>query len=597
MTSNQENTTLHQSSCTQGACLTTQSNATASAYRSHQPAEATVDKLHIGSMTIQCPYCKALRFPGEKLNCCHNGKVCLPALSPYPSMLSNLMNGATRQSKSFLKNIRRYNSSFAFASMGAMMAPPPGRGPYCFRIHGQVYHRTGTLHPEQSKQPQFGQLYILDGHEATSTRLNQHPQCDENTMTQIQDVLTEHSPYVAAYRHMHQVEQAQAQETHTEPPTVKMAFKRGNDQRRYNLPTVDEVAAVFVGDDGMPPAQRDFVVYPRDKPVQNIHYLSANIDPMTYPLLFPRGDLGWMPGIMHNLEKRTKSRNTVTMLQFYSFRLAFRQQFSPLHTSSKLFQQYIVDAYVKTEANRLNFIRQNQNHLRVDKYQGLMDHLKNESVISNLPPGKVVILPSTFQGSPRSMQQNYQDAMAIVAQFGKPDLFLTFTCNPKWDEIQSNLLPGQNSSDRPDIVARVFKLKLNELLSDICKYHVLGKPVAWIHVIEFQKRGLPHCHMLIILNEESKLRSPRDIDSLISAQIPDPTQNSALYEVIKSMMVHGPCGPLNPTSICMQDKQCQKDYPKTFQPTTQVNNDGYPLYARPDNGRTLTVRDKEVDNR
>ena len=124
---------------------------------------------------------------------------------------------------------------------------------------------------------------------------------------------------------------------------------------------------------------------------------------------------------MHNLEKRTKSRNTVTMLHFYSFRLAIRQQFSPIHTSGKLFQQYIVDAYVKTEANHLNFIRQNQHHLRVEKYQGLMDHIQNESVINILPAGKVVILPSTFQGSPRAMQQNYQDAMAIVAQFGKPD--------------------------------------------------------------------------------------------------------------------------------------------------------------------------------
>ena len=234
-------------------------------------------------MTIQCPYCKALRFPREKLNCCHNERVCLPTLSPYPSMLSNHMKGATRQSKSFLKNIRHYNSSFAFA----LMAPPPGRGPCCFCIRGQLYHRTGTLYPEQRKQPQFGHLHILDGHEATSTRLNQHPECDKNTMNQIQNVLNKHSPYAAAYRHMHQVEQAQAQESHTEPPTVKLTFKHGKDQWRYNLPSVDEVCAFFVGDDGMPPAQRDFVVYPQYRPVQNIHYLSATIDHMMYPLLFP----------------------------------------------------------------------------------------------------------------------------------------------------------------------------------------------------------------------------------------------------------------------------------------------------------------------
>ena len=57
--------------------------------------------------------------------------------------------------------------------------------------------------------------------------------------------------------------------------------------------------------------------------------------------------------------------------------------------------------------------------------------------------GKTVILPSTFIGSPRHMQQCYQDAMAIVGKTGKPDIFLTMTCNPNWKEIQENLLPGQ----------------------------------------------------------------------------------------------------------------------------------------------------------
>ena len=67
------------------------------------------------------------------------------------------------------------------------------------------------------------------------------------------------------------------------------------------------------------------------------------------------------------------------------------------------------------------------------------------------------------------MQQNYQDAMAIVATHGKPDLFITMTCNSNWREITENLLPGQRASDRPDIVARLFHMKLSELLDDITK--------------------------------------------------------------------------------------------------------------------------------
>jgi len=72
-----------------------------------------------------------------------------------------------------------------------------------------------------------------------------------------------------------------------------------------------------------------------------------------------------------------------------------------------------------------------------------MDQLNNRADQSNLKPGRVVILPSMFQGSPRSLLQNYQDAMAIIAKLGRPDLFVTFTCNPKWHEISENLFEGE----------------------------------------------------------------------------------------------------------------------------------------------------------
>ena len=87
------------------------------------------------------------------------------------------------------------------------------------------------------------------------------------------------------------------------------------------------------------------------------------------------------------------------------------------------------------------------------------------------------------------MHQLYQDAMAIVKYFSKPDLFITFTCNPRWPEIQNELLTGQKSFDRPDLCCRVFNIKLKELMTDLCEKHVLGEVIAKIHVIEFQKRG------------------------------------------------------------------------------------------------------------
>ena len=78
---------------------------------------------------------------------------------------------------------------------------------------------------------------------------------------------------------------------------------------------------------------------------------------MSYPLIFPRGDLAWIHGMQHNSEYSTSKRHAVTLLQFYSYCLAVRKTFSPIHYSGKFFQQYIVDAYVKTEAFRLDYMR------------------------------------------------------------------------------------------------------------------------------------------------------------------------------------------------------------------------------------------------
>ncbi|RKP15857.1 hypothetical protein ROZALSC1DRAFT_31933, partial [Rozella allomycis CSF55] len=99
------------------------------------------------------------------------------------------------------------------------------------------------------------------------------------------------------------------------------------------------------------------------------------------------------------------------------------------------------------------------------------------------------------------MLQLYQDSMAIVREFGKPDLFITVTCNPSWPEIKDNLMLNQTAQDRPDIVARVFNQKLKLIIQDLTKNNIFGKVIAFMYVVEFQKRGLPHAHILLILDE------------------------------------------------------------------------------------------------
>lgn len=112
-----------------------------------------------------------------------------------------------------------------------------------------------------------------------------------------------------------------------------------------------------------------------------------------------------------------------------------------------------------------------------------MEQLKAKSKEKGAEIGKKVVLPSSFQGSARNMRQRFHDAMAMVIRMGKPDLFITFTCNPNWESIKRNLLPGQQPSDRPDIVVRVFKLALEELLRDIIDRRLFGRVLGWTYTI------------------------------------------------------------------------------------------------------------------
>jgi hypothetical protein len=130
--------------------------------------------------------------------------------------------------------------------------------------------------------------------------------------------------------------------------------------------------------------------------------------------------------------------------------------------------------YAKIESERLLYIRLNQRKLRVDEYIYLRDAVANDGNVENL--GALVILPATFTGSPKHMHEYTQDAMAYVRTYGRPDLFITFTCNPAWTEIKEMLTNGQSPSERHDLIARVFKQKQLKLITLLQKAMYLECP-------------------------------------------------------------------------------------------------------------------------
>ncbi|XP_074352029.1 uncharacterized protein LOC141691189 [Apium graveolens] len=236
-----------------------------------------------------------------------------------------------------------------------------------------------------------------------------------------------------------------------------------------------------------------------------------------------------------------------------------------LRLGGRLFQQFIVDAFSTIEQARLWWFRTHQTTLRNELYNHIADVFR-EGDRDSENIGKSVIHPAGFVGSRRYMQQNFQDALTVCLHVGHPDRFLTMTCNPTCAEIleMMKLIPNGNPHDSPDIIARVFRLKLQQLVDDIKKKSYFGTCLGVMYVIEFQKRGLPHVHMLIWIDSKSKKRLKTNVDDFVSAEILDPLLDPVGYEVVKSYMIHGPCGSDNMKSPCMKDYKCSRYFPKKY---------------------------------
>ncbi|XP_064619488.1 uncharacterized protein LOC135482932 [Lineus longissimus] len=551
----------------------------------------------IGPMNIQCRHCKAVKFKGETPGfCCNNGKLKLPEHPTPPPYLNSLISNANADSTHFLQNIRSYNSAFQMTSFGCNRFLLPGWNP-TYTIQGQVCHRIGDLYPDATAQPQFLQIYFVQN---LSHELKHRQSITGNGNLRTHLINGLNSLLHAQNKYIRQLKSAVEYLSLQESQDLRVVIHEDKTPqkehpRRYNAPSGDDVGILMPNE---PTATRDIILHQRSGHLQHISELHRAYDALQYPILFPYGTDGY------SIYLKSETNKKVTQMQYYAYHLQCRPNNYIIHCRH-LFQQFLVDVYCKIETERLLYLRREQRSLRADSYHNLRDSiLSNDADPRNV--GQRFILPSSYTAGPRYMHERQQDAISYVRLFGRPSLFITTTTNPKWPEILSNLFPHEAATDRPDVVVRVFNQKLKVLMK-LLKQGAFGDVQAWLYSVEFQKRGLPHAHLLIWLTPASKI-TPDVIDSVISAEIPDSIQDKQLHEIVKANMVHGPCGPLNPKSPCIKEGKCTKDFPKSFRQATEQGKDGYPKYRRrmpEDGGNTLTIRRQqqsqayeiEIDNR
>jgi len=271
---------------------------------------------------------------------------------------------------------------------------------------------------------------------------------------------------------------------------------------------------------------------------------------------------------------------------------------------SRLSQTYLVDSVSRAIDYRLRFYRFHQKDLFG------IDNETESATDENNKQGEKTFLSQSMHGSRRHLRSLAKNALALVSEFGRPSLFITLTCNPNWPEIIEQLLPGQTAFDRGDIVCQVFFRKQQALLKNLRngKYFRIDattREVYKVHfevrVIEYQRRGLPHAHIVIKFKEHSSIPRYEDktalaawIDRQITAVYPttstdeEPLEPNETYEVdleyadmVKSHMMHK-CFPES-NGGCKNEKNiCSKGFDmNVVSDKTTFDQKGFPKYRRP----------------
>jgi hypothetical protein len=291
-----------------------------------------------------------------------------------------------------------------------------------------------------SETPEHGLHWFLFDSKDEQDAAGSNQSIPTSVVSAFRDALTVHNPY---YRHL-----AQFRAFAPDKPAF-LELKNHTADGEIGAVMHTTTSAINV-------EKRAVYVYRNaDTKPTPISILSPQYEPLQYPLLFFSGDEGWHPD---NSKKYTQ-------LQWYRSRLL--QQAECFNTFSRLLCEYICDMYSHVEDQCLDYIRWAKNKQMADE-QFCQQNLPAEADDGHTHEDDIVKpieLPASFLGSWRNKRDNIADALALARRCGRPSFFLTVTANPNWPEVVSQLSPGEQVSDRPELICHVFHARLKALLA------------------------------------------------------------------------------------------------------------------------------------
>ncbi|QRW06212.1 helitron helicase-like amino-terminal domain protein [Ceratobasidium sp. AG-Ba] len=149
----------------------------------------------------------------------------------------------------------------------ALKEQPAGRGPYLYKIGGEVYHSSNDLIPPHGQSPTYAQIYIYDSHEEAAQLWMQHQansRCNPQLMRILTGVVHSHHRYADIYKRIG----TETGNENTVQVSMVIRQNRHDDPRIYNRPSNDELALIVP--DNTLDYQRDIVVRRKDGGFQRI---------------------------------------------------------------------------------------------------------------------------------------------------------------------------------------------------------------------------------------------------------------------------------------------------------------------------------------